>query len=87
MKRIDEIYNLSQNIFGSVRKIIALVLTGVFCYLSIIGTIKPTEFIPIFSMVLGYYFGKSTALDTPPQASSEPKLSVESNTKYEELRG
>lgn len=87
MKRINEIYTLSQNIFGSVRKIIALVLTGVFCYLSIIGTIKPTEFIPIFSMVLGYYFGKSTALDTPHFINSDPKLGGESNTKYEELRG
>ena len=66
MNRENELYILSQNIFGSVRKIIALALTIVFCYLSIVGKIEPSEFIPIFSMVLGYYFGKSTALDVSP---------------------
>ena len=65
MKTSNQTYNLSINICGSVRKIIALVLTIVFCYLSIVGKIEPSEFIPIFSMVLGYNFGKSTALDTP----------------------
>lgn len=59
-----------RGIFGSVRKVIALSLTAVFCYLSLNGIIKPNEFIPIFSMVLGYYFGKSTALDTPKQKES-----------------
>jgi len=53
------------NIFGSVRKVIALLLTIVFCYLSIQGKITQEQFIPIFSMVLGYYFGRSTALDIP----------------------
>lgn len=53
------------NIFSSVRKIIAISLTLVFCYLSVIGTITQEQFIPVFSMVLGYYFGKSTALDIP----------------------
>lgn len=51
----------------SVRKLIAVCLTIVFCYLSLIGAIKPSEFMPIFSMVIGYYFGKSTALETPNQ--------------------
>lgn len=66
MKTSNQTYNLSKNICGSIRKIIALALTIVFCYLSIVGKIEPSEFIPIFSMVLGYYFGKSTALDVPP---------------------
>ncbi|WP_243176761.1 hypothetical protein [Clostridium gasigenes] len=54
-----------KGMFFSVRKIIALGVTGVFCYLSISGKITSTEFIPIFSMIIGYYFGKSTALDGP----------------------
>lgn len=49
----------------SVRKIIALSVTGVFCYLSITGKIGSNEFIPVFSMIIGYYFGKSTALELP----------------------
>ena len=42
------------NILGSVRKVIALLLTIVFCYLSIQGRINQDQFIPVFSMVLGY---------------------------------
>lgn len=84
MKIMNGLYSLSQGIFGSVRKVIALCLTIVFCYLSIIGTIKPGEFIPIFSMVLGYYFGKSTALDTPKQPK-EQGMTI-NGIKYEELK-
>lgn len=51
----------------SVRKIIALTLTGTFCYLAFSGLVTKDEFIPIFSMIIGYYFGKSTALDVPVQ--------------------
>jgi len=48
-----------------VRKLIALSVTLTFIYLSVIGIIGATEFIPIFTMIVGYYFGKSTALDQP----------------------
>ncbi|MGL4910847.1 MAG: hypothetical protein ACRC3Y_00315 [Romboutsia sp.] len=55
--------------FCSVRKIIAIAVTLVFCYLSIVGEIKASEFIPVFSMIIGYYFGKSTALDIPKNSN------------------
>lgn len=55
--------------FKSVRKLIAILVTLVFCYLSIVGNIKSSEFIPVFSMIIGYYFGKSTALDVPSNNS------------------
>lgn len=51
--------------FISVRKAIALMITLVFCFLAIQGRVKSEEFIPVFSMIVGYYFGKSTALDVP----------------------
>lgn len=54
-----------RGMFLSVRKVIALGVTTVFCYLSIVGRISNSEFIPVFSMIVGYYFGKSTALDGP----------------------
>ena len=50
-----------------IRKFIALSLTIVFCYLSITGVIGMQEFLPVFSMVVGYYFGRSTALDKPEE--------------------
>ena len=54
-----------RGMFLSVRKVIALGVTTVFCYLSVVGRISNSEFIPVFSMIVGYYFGKSTALDGP----------------------
>ncbi len=49
--------------FLSVRKTIALLLTIVFCYLSIVGKIETQQFIPIFTMIIGYYFGKSNNIE------------------------
>lgn len=43
----------------SVKKIIAILLTIVFCILSITKHIGSTEFLSVFSMVIGYYFGAS----------------------------
>ncbi|MEG1287414.1 MAG: hypothetical protein RSD13_05115 [Clostridium sp.] len=57
--------NCVKNTLFSVKKTIALLVTIVFCYLSIIGKISSSEFIPVFSMIVGYYFGKSTALEVP----------------------
>ena len=84
MKTLNQTYNLSKNICGSVRKIIALVLTIVFCYLSIVGKIESSEFIPIFSMVLGYYFGKSTALDVPPAVQDRYNTNTTKNNIKED---
>lgn len=55
-------------IFGSIRRIVAISLTAVFCYLSVTGKVTTDQFLPVFSMVIGYYFGKSTALDTPGES-------------------
>lgn len=51
------------------RKFIALFLTIIFGVLAVIGFISekevPVSVMSIISMVIGYYFGKSTALDKP----------------------
>lgn len=56
---------LKERLIGmiGVRKFIALTLTFVFSYLAIAGIVGKEEFLPVFSMVIGYYFGRSTALD------------------------
>lgn len=46
--------------FLQIKKIIALLLTIVFCVLSLKNNISSTEFITIFSMVIGTYFGASS---------------------------
>lgn len=39
-----------------VKSIVTILLTGVFCYLSVTGTLPP-EFITIYSTVIAFYFG------------------------------
>lgn len=70
----DKIPKNFKDVFLSVRKIIALLVTIVFCYLSIVGKINSSEFIPIFSMIIGYYFGKSTALDNNASEKNNEKV-------------
>jgi hypothetical protein len=41
----------------NVKSIISILLTIVFCYLSIVGFIEPNLFITIFTVVIGFYFG------------------------------
>ena len=54
---------MNENIFKrlaallSVKSIVTIVLTAVFAYLSIAGTISGTDFLTIFLMVVSFYFG------------------------------
>ena len=40
-----------------VKSIVTFVLTGVFSYLSLAGKISTEQFMPIFTMVISFYFG------------------------------
>lgn len=44
-----------------IKKLIALILTVVFSILALKGQIGATEFLTIFSMVIAFYFGQSSA--------------------------
>ena len=52
---MSELKNLLQT-----KKVIALMMTIVFSVLAIKGTVTAQDFIPVFSIVIGYYFGQST---------------------------
>ena len=41
----------------SVKSLIALALTGVFCYMSVSGEIKSDDYQKLFLMVISFYFG------------------------------
>lgn len=41
----------------SVKSILTIALTAVFCYLAVIGTITAELFLPIFTMIVSFYFG------------------------------
>ena len=40
-----------------VKSIVTILLTGVFSYLSITGKISPDQYLTIFTVVIGFYFG------------------------------
>lgn len=40
-----------------VKSILTILLTLVFCYLSVTGAITPEQFVTIFMMVVSFYFG------------------------------
>lgn len=44
-----------------VKKIIALLTTIVFCYLAVANMVSSTEFLSVFTLIVGFYFGQSTA--------------------------
>lgn len=41
----------------TVKSIVTILLTIVFCYLSIIKTISPELFMTVFTVVIAFYFG------------------------------
>ena len=59
----------------TVKSIVTLVLTVIFAYLSIVGIIAGTEFLTIFTIIIGFYFGtqheRKTNNDTAVAAEKE----------------
>lgn len=44
----------------SVKSIVTIALTAVFCYLSVVGKLG-TEFLTIYTTIIAFYFGTQTA--------------------------
>lgn len=44
-----------------IKSIVTLVLTAVFAYLSVNGTISGQEFLTVFTVVIAFYFGTQAA--------------------------
>ena len=45
----------------SVKSIVTILLTGVFCYLAVVGVVTAELFMAIFTVVIGFYFGTQKA--------------------------
>ena len=41
----------------TVKSLVTLILTGVFAYLSVIGTITAQDFMTVFAVIIAFYFG------------------------------
>ena len=45
----------------SIKRVIAFMLTIVFCIMSLNSQVSSQEFLTVFSMVIAFYFGQSVA--------------------------
>ena len=41
----------------TVKSIVTLALTGIFCFLAAVGVVTGEQFLTIFTVVIGFYFG------------------------------
>lgn len=56
----------------TVKSLVTVALTIVFCVLSVRGTISGQEFLTIFTIVIGFYFG--TQHEKKAEATTEQKV-------------
>lgn len=66
----------------NVKSIITLALTAVFCALSLNQAISPEQFVSIFTIIIGFYFGvQKEKKDGKKENESEIEISKENNSK------
>ena len=53
---MENIYNRLTNLL-SVKSIVTIILTLVFAYLSVIRLVSADQFLTVFTVVIGFYFG------------------------------
>ena len=54
----------------TVKSIVTILLTAVFCYLSTVGKISGEQFLVIFTVVIGFYFGTQAEKKSLPQTDT-----------------
>ena len=59
-----------------VKSIMTLLLTIVFCVLALTGVISGQEFITIFTVIVGFYFGTQSQKNTAQAANHTGGVSV-----------
>ena len=60
----------------SIKSIVTLVLTAVFAYLSIIGVISGENFLSVFLIIIGFYFGSQVEKRAKEQEAQETKAAL-----------
>ncbi len=69
-----------------VKSIVTLMLTLVFCVLALLGVITGKEFLTIFTIVIGFYFGTQAQKKAQAGQETEPTGTVaDAHTAIEEL--
>lgn len=41
----------------SLRRVVTFMLAATFCYMAVMGIVTLEQFLPVFTTVIGYYFG------------------------------
>lgn len=59
--------------FLQIKKIIALFTTIVFCILALRNNISSTEFLSVFTMIVGFYFGSSATRQATKEIKEQDK--------------
>ena len=54
----------------SVKSIVTIALTAVFCYLAIVGRLE-TEFLTIYTTIIAFYFGTQATKDSGAKTTTE----------------
>lgn len=67
---MDRVWRLLQ-----IKKIIAILLTLVFCVLALKRVVLPEQFLAVFTTVIGFYYGQSSARQTARETVD--KISIE----------
>lgn len=49
----------------NIKSIVTLLVTGIFCYLSVTGRISSELFMSIFTVIIAFYFGTQTEKKKP----------------------
>lgn len=59
-----------------VKSIVTIVLTGVFAFLAIRGQVSADQFLTVFTVVIGFYFGVQSEkkASEPVAATSAPEM-------------
>lgn len=57
--------------FLQIKKLIALLTTVVFCILALRNNISSTEFLSVFTMIVGFYFGSSATRQAAKESKGE----------------
>lgn len=57
--------------FLQIKKLIALLTTVVFCILALKNIISSTEFLSVFTMIVGFYFGSSATRQATKESKGE----------------
>ena len=60
---MDNIYKRLTNLL-TVKSIVTIILTLVFAYLSVMGLVSADQFLTVFTVVIGFYFGTQAEKNT-----------------------